>query len=73
MQFVELTGTMLMGLVDADQADQLREAGVQEKSRIRVNPQGDIEMFQHGNWNVIGGLLGDYKTRIKNLTGHGWE
>jgi hypothetical protein len=73
MQFVEITSAVLMKLADADEAPQLRAAGVKEDSKIRINPQGDIEMMQRGSWRVIGGLLGDYKGRIKKLTGLGWS
>lgn len=73
MQFVEITGAVLLKLADADEAPQLRSAGVDDQSKIRINRQGDIEMFQRGGWHVIGGLLGDYENRIKRLTGHGWS
>ncbi len=73
MRFVEMTGATLLQLADADQVDQLRAAGVKDDVRIRINPQGDVEM-QHGtHWSVIGGLLGDYANRIKHLTGQDWE
>ena len=72
MQFVEISGAVLLELTEADQAPQLREAGVTDEAKIRVNRQGDIEMLQGGAWRVIGGLLGDYESRIKKLTGQGW-
>ena len=73
MQFVEITGAVLLELADADQAPQLRAAGVADDTKIRINRQGDIEMFQSSGWNVIGGLLGDYESRIRKRTGLGWE
>ncbi len=72
MQFVEISGEVLLKLADAEEAPQLRSAGVTDKSKIRINRQGDIEMLQRGAWNVIGGLLGDYESRIKKLTGLDW-
>lgn len=73
MKFVEITGAMLMQLADDDEAPQLRSAGVRDDSQVRINPQGDIEILQRGTWSVIGGLLGDYKTRIRKLTGRDWS
>lgn len=72
MQFVEISGAMLLELADADQAPQLRRAGVADQTKIRINRQGDIEMLQGAAWTVIGGLLGDFESRIKKLTGQGW-
>ena len=73
MQFVEISGATLFELADADQAPQLRAAGVTDDTKIRINPQGDIEMLKRASWAVIGGLLGDYQSRIKRLTGLDWE
>ena len=73
MQFVEISGAVLLMLADEDEAPQLRAAGVTDNSKIRINRQGDIEMLQQGAWAVIGGLLGDYESRIKKLTGLGWS
>ncbi len=72
MKFVEITGATLLELVDSDQIDGLQAAGVTEKSKIRINPQGDIEIHQEGGWSIIGGLLGDYVNRIRKLTGFDW-
>ena len=73
MKFVEITGAELFQLATEDELPGLRAAGVGDDSRVRINPQGDIEVRQHGNWSVIGGLLGDYQARIKTMTGHSWE
>ncbi len=72
MKFVEITGATLLKLTDSNEIPQLRAAGVTDKSKIRINPQGDIEILQRGGWTVIGGLLGDYANRIKKLTGLDW-
>lgn len=73
MKFVEITGATLLQLADEDQIDGLRAAGVTEQSKIRINPQGDIEIHQQGGWSIIGGLIGDYANRIRKLTGLDWS
>jgi hypothetical protein len=73
MQFVEMTGAVLFQLADADQVPQLRTAGVTDDAQIRINPQGDVEMLTNQSWSVIGGLLGDYESRLRKLTGLGWQ
>jgi hypothetical protein len=72
-QFVEIPGALLLKLADSDELPDLRAAGVADESTIRINQQGDIEMLQGGDWAVIGGLLGDFKNRIKKLTGLDWS
>jgi hypothetical protein len=73
MKFVEITGAVLLHMAEAEEIPPLRTAGVTEDSKIRINQQGDIELLQHGSWRVIGGLLGDYRARIKRLTGLDWS
>lgn len=73
MKFVEITGNTLLELADEDQIAGLRAAGVTDQSKIRINLQGDIEILQNGNWGIIGGLLGDYESRIRKLTGLDWS
>jgi hypothetical protein len=72
-KFVEIPGAVLLSLANSDELPDLRAAGVTEQSQIRINPQGDIEMAQGGSWAIIGGLLGDYESRIKRLTGLDWS
>jgi hypothetical protein len=72
MKFAEITGAALLKLAEADELPALHSAGVEDESKIRINEQGDIELWQRGHWSVIGGLLGDYKTRIKRMTGQDW-
>ena len=45
-EFVEIPGTILFKLVDADELPQLKAAGVDVDTKIRVNRQGDIEMLR---------------------------
>lgn len=73
MKFVEINGATLLRLVGNDEIPDLQAAGVSTESKIRINPQGDIEIFRQGDWSIIGGLLGDYKNRIHKLTGLDWS
>ena len=76
MQFIEMSAKTLKRLVIQDgyepTSDELVEAGVTDESIIRVNPQGDIEIRRTRNWDLIGGLLGDYEARVQEETGLEW-
>lgn len=63
-----------MRIVEGDELypKELADLGVNEESVIRINPQGDIELRRADRWDVIGGLLGEYETRIKRETGLEW-
>lgn len=73
MKFVEITGAVLLKLADAEQVPALRAAGVTNDCKVRINRQGDVEIFEEGDWSIVGGLLGDYQARIEKLTGLGWS
>jgi hypothetical protein len=73
MKFVEISGETLLKLADQEQIPGLRASGVTEQSKVRINPQGDVELQQQGGWSIIGGLLGDYESRIRKLTGLDWS
>ena len=75
MKFIELTGKALFDIVENDEftEDDLRAAGVQEDTLIRINQQGDIEIRKANGWDVIGGLLGDFQERIKKKSGLDWS
>ena len=73
MKFIEVTGAVLFKLADPHELPDLRASGVTEESQVRINPQGDIEILRDGDWSVIGGLLGDYKSRIRRVTGRDWS
>ncbi len=73
MKFVEIDGATLLKLANDDEIPGLRAAGVADASEIRINQQGDIEVLQHGEWAIIGGLLGDFQSRIRKLTGLDWS
>lgn len=74
MAFIEMTGNTLQRIVQDDELHQgdLEAAGVNERTIVRVNQQGDIEIRRQAGWDVIGGLLGDFAARVKNETGLDW-
>ena len=74
MRFVELSGMTLVQLINDDEIPEsdLRNAGVTDHSVVRVNEQGAIELRREKGWDVIGGLLGDFHTRIRRHTGMEW-
>ena len=74
MKFVEMTGHTLERLLQEDDSLDLdlKTAGVKDHSVVRVNEQGDIELRRPEGWDVIGGLLGDFRHRIRRFTGMDW-
>jgi hypothetical protein len=74
MKFVEMTGQTLASLVTADElhAQDLRAAGIEDGTIVRINEQGDIEVRRRDRWDIVGGLLGDYAERIRRRTGMEW-
>ena len=72
MKFIEMSGKTLLKLVSREEMENLRHAGVNEHSLIRVNPQGDVEIRRHSDWGIIGGLVGDFEVRVKHTTGLDW-
>ncbi|MEZ6119565.1 MAG: hypothetical protein R3C28_23765 [Pirellulaceae bacterium] len=74
MKFVELTGKTLAGLLSEDEMspEDLQKVGVSEDSVVRINEQGDIEVRRTDGWDIIGGLIGDFKSRIHKHTGMEW-
>ncbi|MEY4568268.1 MAG: hypothetical protein RLY14_3238 [Planctomycetota bacterium] len=71
MRFVEMTGSTLMQVVtehDLPPQD-LLQAGVAPNAIVRINEQGDIELRKRDRWDVVGGLLGNYQERVRNITG----
>jgi hypothetical protein len=74
MKFIEMTGAHLEQLVDDGelQESDLQAAGVKADSIVRINQQGDIEIRRPNRWDVIGGLLGSFETRLKESTGLNW-
>jgi hypothetical protein len=74
MKFVELSGRVLVQLVRDEEmpSSELIKAGVTDDSVVRINEQGDIELRRPDGWDVIGGLLGDFRSRIRQQTGMDW-
>ncbi len=74
MKFVELTGESLAKIINDDEihADDLVTAGVTPQSIIRINEHGDIEIRRPTQWELVGGLLGNYEERIRGITGIDW-
>jgi len=74
MKFIEMTGKRLADVVQEDEinAPELPALGVNEETIIRINQQGDVEVRRPEGWDVIGGLLGEFESRIKEATGLDW-
>lgn len=74
MKFIEMTGKTLAKIVNQDElhVQDLAGAGVTDETIVRVNELGDIEVRRVDQWDVIGGLLGDYTDRLKGISGLDW-
>ena len=74
MQFLEMTGATLAELINDSeiQTQDLGSAGVDDGSIVRVNHHGDIELRRSNKWDIIGGLLGSFEERLKQITGLDW-
>lgn len=74
MKFIELSGKSLTRVLGDNelQPNELAKLGVIEESVVRINRQGDIELRRADRWDVIGGLLGEFESRIKRETGLEW-
>ncbi|MDA7951582.1 MAG: hypothetical protein MPJ24_08845 [Pirellulaceae bacterium] len=74
MKFIEMTGDSLAKIIVDDELsmDELKESGVVPETIVRINQQGDIEVRRKDQWDVIGGLLGDFEARTKNVTELDW-
>ena len=74
MQYIEMSGETLLRLIDMTSmtVEDLHKAGVNDRSLIRVNRLGDLEMRKPLKWDVIGGLLGDFDHKVRNETGLDW-
>lgn len=74
MRFIEMTGKSLAQIVNAGDTKSmdLEAARVTEETIVRVNEHGDIEVRRADHWDLVGGLLGDYSSRVKQVTGLEW-
>lgn len=74
MKFIEITGSTLARLVNDGElhVEDLQSAGILDDTIVRINEQGDIEVRRPASWDVVGGLLGEYRERIRRVTGMEW-
>lgn len=74
MEFIHLTGKQLVTVVKDDELslDDLRSAGLADETIVRINRQGDIEIRRPSQWDVVGGLIGDFERRLRGATGLDW-
>ena len=74
MQFIEMSGKTLFRLANEEgpSREELAKVGVNDDSVVRINRQGDIEIRRADGWDLIGGLLGDFDTRVRRETGLNW-
>ncbi len=75
MRFIEMTGKTLANIINSQEEGtfpSLEDAGVEDDTIVRVNEHGDIEVRRNGKWDVVGGLLGEYSDRVKQMTGLDW-
>ena len=72
--FIELTGKTLNEMMNEDEmgVTDLADVGVSDESILRVNQQGDIELRTPKGWDIVGGLIGEFETRVKHATGLDW-
>ena len=74
MKFIEMTGGTLEKIINDGElhSEDLSGAGVSKDSIVRVNQHGDIEVRRMTQWDVVGGLLGNFEERLKTMTGCEW-
>jgi hypothetical protein len=74
MRFIELTGQQLLEVVNEGEIDlkELHAAGLHGGTIARVNEHGDIEIRRRDRWDVVGGLLGNFQQRLREITGLDW-
>lgn len=74
MKFIEMTGANLREMLHPDEMEDhdLHAAGVEDGSIVRINEHGDIEVRRPDGWDVIGGVLGEFKDRAKAAAGVDW-
>jgi hypothetical protein len=74
MKFIEMTGDTLQHIVSDEELQvlDLKSAGIDATTIVRVNQHGDIEIRRPHRWDVIGGLLGNFEDKVKRTTGFDW-
>jgi len=73
-KFIEMSGRVLMTMLEPDEIspEALRQAGLTDTCLVRSNHEGDIEVRRHDRWDVIGGLVGNFLTRVELASGRTW-
>lgn len=74
MPFIELTGKTLLDLINEGEVDlgELHRAGVVGDSVLRINEHGEIELRARQGWVLVGGLIGNFDNRLRDVTGLDW-
>ncbi|MCA9176413.1 MAG: hypothetical protein KDB14_18125 [Planctomycetales bacterium] len=74
MKFIEMTGETLGKIINDGElhVEDLESAGIYGNTIVRVNQHGDIEVRRHDNWDVVGGLLGEFNNRLREQSGLDW-
>ena len=74
MRFIEITGKNLAQIVNQGELlpEDLEAAGITDETVVRINEQGDIEVRRPDQWDLVGGLLGDYEDRVRRISGLDW-
>lgn len=72
--FIEMTGATLDRIISTDELhhESLAHAGVEAETIVRVNRQGDIEVRRSDGWDIVGGLIGEFESRVQGVTGLNW-
>ena len=74
MKFIEMTGDTLEQIINDGElhGQDLVAVGVNNQTIVRINEHGDIEVRRPNQWDVIGGLIGNFEERIRKTTGFEW-
>jgi hypothetical protein len=74
MRFIEITGKKLALVVNQGELthEDLQAAGIADDTVVRINEQGDIEVRRTDQWDLVGGLLGEYEERVRRISGLDW-
>jgi hypothetical protein len=74
MPFIELTGKTLLDIVNEGEVDlgELHRAGVVGDSILRINEHGEIELRARAEWRMVGGLIGNFEQRLREMTRLDW-
>lgn len=69
-----MTGRVLADIIKDDElhANDLATLKIEDDTVVRINQHGDIEVRRPEQWDVIGGLLGDFESRVKKRSGLDW-